>query len=227
MLYTLDPQSLTKDVDLQSVPPRTLSWLASVYGMARMPEEANRIMRDALRWHPSDVMLNFDHGYGLAYQNRWQEAIRMYARATAIRPDAAGIWQMMGMALEKVDELDNARDAFERACELEDDYGPTWVNLGNVLLKQDRSTEALAAGRRAIELMPDKPAGHGIVGRSLMQQGKFHDALPVLEKCDQVRKNNPRWQGPSKKWIAECKRLMQESPASDNSPEDGGKETQQ
>ena len=203
-------QALVKDVDFESLSPRTLSWLSSVYWMAQMPDEANDIIVAALHRHPSDVMLNFDRGYSLAHQQRWQEALRMYSRAIALRPDAAGIWQMMGIALEKVDELENAREAFERACELEDDYGPTWVNLGNVLLKLERADEAQTAGQRAIELTPDHPSGYGVVGRALMQQEKYQEALPILEKCDEVRVNDRRWQKPSKQWIAECKRHLSE-----------------
>ncbi len=201
---------LTEGVDFESLSPRTLSWLSSVYWMARMPKEANDIIRDALRRHPSDVMLNFDRGYSLAHQQRWQEAIRMYSRAIAMRPDAAGIWQMMGIALEKVDELENAREAFEEACELESDYGPTWANLGNVLLQLDEAEQAKAAGQKAIDLMPERPAGYGIVGRALMQQEMYKEALPILEKCDEVRVNERRWQKPSKQWIAECKRHLAE-----------------
>lgn len=185
-----------------------------------MAAEADQMIRDSLRRHPTDVMLNFDYGYGLAHQKRWQEAIRMYSRALALRPDAAGIWQMMGMALENVDELDNAREAFERACELEGDYGPTWLNLGNVLLIQQRSDAALNAGRQAIDLMPEHPGGYGIAGRALMQQKNYEEALPLLEKCDDVRKNHRRWQKPSKQWIADCKRLLNGSPTPADSPEE-------
>ena len=201
-------RELTKDVDLTSRSPRTLTWLSSVYGMAGKFDEGNQIVRDALRRHPSDVMLNFDYGFSLYHQKRWHEAARMYSRAIALRPDAAGIWQMLGMALEKADELDNARDAFRRACELEDDYGPTWANLGNVLLRQENSDEALAIGRRVIELMPDHPSGYGIAGRALMQQEKFDEALPLLEKCDEVRVNFRMWQKTSKQWIAACRQQL-------------------
>jgi serine/threonine protein kinase/Tfp pilus assembly protein PilF len=193
LIYAAKPVSreqvdeLIKDVDLTIVSPRTLTWLSAVYGMAGMAEEANQLIRDALRRHPSDVMLNFDFGYSLSHQKRWQEAIRMYSRALALRPDAAGIWRMMGIALEKVEELENACDAYERACELEDDHGPTWANVGTMLLLQKRSDEALNAGRRVIELMPDHPDGYGIAGRALMQQKNFDEALPLLEKCDEVR----------------------------------------
>ena len=82
--------------------------------------------------------------------------------------------------------------------------------MGNVLLKQQNSDEALKAGRRAIELMPDHPSGYGVAGRALMQQEKYTEALPLLEKCDEVRTNFPRWQKTSKRWIAECKRKMME-----------------
>jgi tetratricopeptide (TPR) repeat protein len=193
LIYAAKPVSreqvdeLIKDVDLTTVSPRTLTWLSAVYGMAGMAEEANQLIRDALRRHPSDVMLNFDFGYSLSHQKRWQEAIRMYSRALALRPDAAGIWRMMGIALEEIEEPDNALDAYERACELEDDHGPTWANVGTMLLLQKRSDEALNAGRRVIELMPDHPDGYGIAGRALMQQKNFDEALPLLEKCDEVR----------------------------------------
>lgn len=216
LIYAARPVSreevddLTKGIDLTKVSARTLSWLSSVYGMAGMTEEANQLIRDALRRHPTDVMLNFDFGYGLAHQRRWHEAIRMYSRAIALRPDAAGIWRMMGIALEKVEEPKNALDAYERACELENDHGPTWGNLGNLLLLQKRTDEALTAGRRAIELMPDHPDGFGIAGRALMHQGNLKEALLLLEKCDEVRPKYRRWQGTSKRWIAECKRLIQQ-----------------
>lgn len=214
LIYAAKPVSreqieeLTRNVDFSTVSPRTLTWLSSVYGMAGMAAEADQMIRDSLRRHPTDVMLNFDYGYGLAHQKRWQEAIRMYSRALTLRPDAAGIWQMMGMALENVDELDNAREAFERACELDGDYGPTWLNLGNVLLTQQESDAALHAGRRAIDLMPEHPGGYGIAGRALMQKKDYEEALLLLEKCDDVRKNHRRWQKPSKQWIADCKRLL-------------------
>ena len=199
---------LTKGVDLSKVSPRTLSWLASAYGMVGDMKSADRVVRDALRRHPSNVMLNFDYGYGLAAQNRWQEAIRMYSRAVALRPDASGIWRMMGIALDKVNEPDNAREAFERACELESDYGPSWVSLGNVLLKLKRYDDAINAGRRATRLQPKKPAGHGIIGRALMQQKKYKAAIPNLEQCNQLSAKSPKWKQQSEQWLGECRRLL-------------------
>jgi serine/threonine protein kinase len=209
---------LIRDFDLTIVSPRTLSWLSSVYGMAGMADEADQLIRNTLRRHPSDVMLNFDYGYSLSHQKRWQEAIRMYSRALALRPDAAGIWRMMGIALQKVDEPENACEAFQRACEIEDDYGPTWASLGNALLTLERSDEALKSGRRLIEMMPDHPDGYGIAGRALMQQKSFNEALVLLEKCDEVRSNYPAWQQTSKRWIAECKRLLEQASAPQEAP---------
>ena len=176
-------EEITRGVDLESHSPRTIAWLSYLYGFAGMPDEATRLLRDTLRRHPTDVLLNFEIGYTLAKQKRFQEATRFYSRCIALRGDAAGIWQMMGIALEQVDELQNAREAFQRACELEDDYGPTWANLGNVLLKQQNSDEAVKAGRRVIELMTDHPEGYGIAGRALMQQEKYTEALDRIAIC--------------------------------------------
>ena len=137
----------------------------------------------------------------------------MYSRAVALRPDAAGIWQMMGIALEKVDELENARKAFERACELEDDYGPTWVNLGNVLLKQNKGAAALDAGRRAVQLTPAHPGGYGVVGRAQMQLKAYDRALPALEKCVELAVKTPHWKEPAEEWLEQCKKRLDEKAA--------------
>lgn len=196
---------LVDGVDLKSVSARTLSWLGSTYAMAGAEEDADRVARLALRVYPRDVMLNFDYGYQLAGQQRWQEAIRMYARAVALRPDAAGIWRVMGVALHEVDEPHNARAALQQCLTLEPEYAPSWVNYGEILLTLESWQEAARAGQQAIELAPEHPAGYGILGRSLMGQGKFTDALPELDTCHRLGAGLKSWHQPSAVWLKECR----------------------
>ena len=225
IIYAAKPVSrqevreLTKEIDIERLPPRTLTWLGAVYDMAEMDAEADELLAEAQNRHPFNVMLNFELGYRLAHQKRFHEATRIYSRALALRPDAAGIWQMMGLALERLGEFDNARHAYERACVLESDYAPTWVNLGNVLLAQKDFEAAVNAGDRAIELRPDHPSGYGIKGRAFMFAKQYQQALILLEKCDEVRSNHRAWQKPSKQWIAECKRLLRDASSADNNVE--------
>ena len=192
-------------VELTDLSPRTLSWLATIYTMAGQPQDMDRVSRLALRHHPDDLMVNFDYGYRLSVEGRWQEAIRMFMRSLALRSDAAGIWESLGRAYAQVEELNQARDALERACELEPDYGPGWVELGEVLLKLEQTSAALAAGERAIDADPTKPAGYGVVGRALMQRGDFDSALEQLENCHALGQDDPLWRGPSASWLEACR----------------------
>ena len=134
----------------------------------------------------------------------------MYSRALAVRPDAAGIWRVTGIAPEKLDELENAHEAFARACELEADYGPSWVDLGNVLLRQERYAEALSAGQRAMDLMPEHPAGYGLAGRASMRKENPQAALPLLEKCAQLAATTPTWKEPAQEWLDTCRQRVEE-----------------
>ncbi|MEM1450162.1 MAG: protein kinase [Planctomycetota bacterium] len=162
-----DVDALVGDTDLGALSPRALTWLATTYSIAGAHEESDRILRDAMHRHPQDVMLFFDYGRGLAARGRWNEALRMYARATAIRPDAGGIWRMTGLALAELGELENAREALRAACAREPEYGPSWVDLGEVLLRMELADDALEAGVRAVDLMPDSDAAKSVVDRAL------------------------------------------------------------
>lgn len=199
---------LVDGVDLSTLSPRTLSWLAGVYGMAGAADELDRIFALTLRLHPGDVMVNFDYAYLLDGQGRWQEAVRMYMRALALRPETAGIWQTMGLALVKLEEFENARQALERACELEPDYAPSWVNLGNVLLQLDQGSDAEEAGRRAEDLEPESPGAHGVIGRALMAQGHHSEALDALQSCHELGSQDPSWREPSASWVKQCQDLL-------------------
>ena len=109
---------LVEDVDLTVLPPRTLSWLATTYGMAGANDEAERILEIALIQYPKDFMLAFDTGLFFASQQRWEEAARMYHRCIPIRDDVAGIWSSLATALDKLGDPEAAARARARAEKL-------------------------------------------------------------------------------------------------------------
>ncbi|MCR9245782.1 MAG: serine/threonine-protein kinase [bacterium] len=200
--------ALLQGVDVEALDARTCSWLAMMHTGSGAPELADALIRGALRRFPDNVMLNFDYGLGLSFQNRPQEAIRYFARALTVRPGAAGIWRMMGGQLAKVGELDNAREAYAEACRHEDDYAPTWIDYGDVLLRLERWNEAVAAGRRAVRAQSDLPGGHAIIGRALMGLGEPAQALPELEECERCAARDPRFREPIGEWLAACRAAM-------------------
>lgn len=114
---TLD--NVVKDVELKSLTPRTLAWLAHSYMMVGAMKECDRVFEIALEKYPHDLMLNHDYGYALYHQQRYQEATRMYHRCLAMRDDVAGLWKSLAATLEKLDEKEAAEKARSRAAELD------------------------------------------------------------------------------------------------------------
>lgn len=118
---TMDGKAVDRAVqkaDLGEQGPRALSWLAVVYLGCGEPEKAEEIFDLALKQYPQDVMLNYDFALSLQEQDRNQEAIRMFNRCIALRPDVRGFWLSMAELLEGEDELDAATKARARAAEL-------------------------------------------------------------------------------------------------------------
>ncbi|MEL7498557.1 MAG: serine/threonine-protein kinase [Planctomycetota bacterium] len=106
-------QMATKDVELETLSPRTLSWLASCYAMVQDTDEAEEIYRTALRVYPQDVMLNFDFGYLLASQNRHVEATRIIHRCLVLRGNVPGFWKRLATSLTALGETQNAKRAMD------------------------------------------------------------------------------------------------------------------
>ena len=48
----------------------------------------------------------------------------------------------------------------------------------------------------------DEAEAEAILAYLYWRQEKYEEALPILEKCDEVRSNDPGWRWPSKRWIA-------------------------
>jgi serine/threonine protein kinase len=191
-------------VDLTSLSPRTLAWIANVFLMSGDAQRFDEVSQLGIRTHPGDLMLTHDYAYGLVAMERWQEAIRMFTRCLALRDDVAGIWQGLGMAHVEVEEFASARDALERACELEPGYAPNWSRLGELLLTMELPADALAAGRRSVATDPDAAGGHGVVGRALLGLGRPAEALPELERCHALGAADPTWHQPSQEWLDSC-----------------------
>ncbi|MCR9201946.1 MAG: serine/threonine-protein kinase [Planctomycetaceae bacterium] len=214
--------AVVADAGLTHATARTLSWLGTIYQYAGATDKCDRVLRDALDRYPTDVMLNFDYGFTLASQGRHHEAIRMYQRALAFRPDAAGLWQIMGVSMMHVEEFANAADAFRRSTTREPDYIPTYINLAEAQIQLDHADLALANGKKVIEHLPDRPDGYGLAGRALMRLGQFQTALPLLEKCDALA-GQRSWNKPSEKWLQQCREALaplcpQQTDSADNPP---------
>ncbi len=204
-------ESMITGVDLQQVEPRTLSWLAITFMMARDPERSNEIHEYALRYNPDDLMVNYDYALALGKQGRWDRAVRYLMRCTAVRPEVAGVWRTLGEALRENGELVESRKAIEYALELDPDHAPTLVALAWTQLLEENYAEAEAIARKAKSIIPQDAEAHALIGSALMGQGKPDEALPELEKCAELLGERRPEHLPIEQWIDDCRQMLESS----------------
>lgn len=218
VVYQADPattehlEALVGRCDLSKALPRTLSWLAITFQMARNPERSNEIHLMALKQHPDDLMLNFDFALTLSHQKDWNRAIRYYMRCTALRPELPGIWRGLGNCYRENGELDLSRDALEYAIELEPNHGPGYLDLAATCLAQKDHEATISWGEKALQQAVDKVEALRLVGHANMELERYAEALVAFEKCHELATEQKRdkTKYPTQEWLDQCRAKITE-----------------
>jgi Flp pilus assembly protein TadD len=88
----------------------------------------------------------------LSRKGLWREAIPHLRRVVEVDPSRATAWDALGEALNHVDDLDGALQAFQRSAELRPTNPRALRGLGVVYDRLNRPREAAAMYRRSREL---------------------------------------------------------------------------
>ena len=84
-----------------------------------------------------------------------------------MKPDYAGVYNNIGVALGDQEKLDEAIDAYKKAILLKPDYAEAYNNLGNILHDQDKLEESIEAFKKALLFKPDYAEAYFNIGSSL------------------------------------------------------------
>ncbi|AUC96900.1 hypothetical protein CWS35_23585 [Bradyrhizobium sp. SK17] len=108
------------------------------------------------------------------------EAIALFDRALALKPDLAEAWLGRGNAFAAMGRHDEALAAFDKAIALKPDLAGPW--LGHLLTNLGRFDKALAAYDKALVVKPD--LAEAWLGRchSYAKLGRYTEALAAYDK---------------------------------------------
>jgi len=104
-----------------------------------------------LRSDPTQVDALAPLGVLLARTGLWMDAVPHLKRAVELEPGRAVAWGQLGEALNHLDDLGGAREAYERAVELEPRNSRALYGLGIVLDRLNRPEDATHMYRRSRE----------------------------------------------------------------------------
>jgi tetratricopeptide (TPR) repeat protein len=105
-----------------------------------------------------------------------------------LNPNAAVVWQVLGMALARQGK--DALQALTTAAQLLPDDAGVHNNLGNALGRLGRFDDAVASYRRALALKPDFAEAHNNLGRTFLDLGQ---GAAAAESCRRALELEPRY----------------------------------
>jgi tetratricopeptide (TPR) repeat protein len=111
---------------------------------------------------------------------RYQEAARKLGQAVERVPDNPELWSSLGVAHERLNEVDPAIVAFQRALALTPRDPKIYLNLGLLYSRKDDLSKALNLYRRGLELEPTDASGNENYALLLMRMGKHQEAIDPL-----------------------------------------------
>jgi Flp pilus assembly protein TadD len=119
-----------------------------------MVETLNSSQRDLeqrLRSAPDDAEALLGLGVLLCRKGLWGVAVAHLRRAAELAPGLVEAWCRLGETLNKLDDLDGARGAYERAVALDAGHPRALYGLGVVFDRLSRPADATAMYRRSRE----------------------------------------------------------------------------
>jgi tetratricopeptide (TPR) repeat protein len=105
-------------------------------------------------------------------------AISEYMDALKNDPNNSGIYDNLGLAVEKASRLDEAAGYFQKAVQLNPMNATARYNLGRLLLQRGNDAQAMKELREALQLKPDHAGAHFCMGFAFMNLRKFDEAIP-------------------------------------------------
>jgi tetratricopeptide (TPR) repeat protein len=176
-------EKLLQDRVAERQPLTLLSRLA--LALPRESPTQLQVLRQMQHSHPDDFWANQNLAGSLHYRLRsqWDEAIRYYTAALALRPRSPATLVNLGNALWGKGDLDGAIVAFRDAVAQQPDYAGGYSRLGLALVVKGCIDEAADCFRSATRFAPLNPHFHYDLGQALRRQHQLDEAIAAFTKA--------------------------------------------
>lgn len=197
------------------------------HGCSGSSEEANSSTQGQAQSATVDVAQLNDANEALAAgdqlleNNKTEEAIQAFLRATELNPDLGEAWFKLGIAyalvekeqkvaaMEDVNAVENtnsrkapaaesekafkkAVEAYKRVLDKNPDDDASQFNLGRALNKLNEDDDAAKALKQAVKLKPEDGEYQTELGAILIKLAQYQEAIPPLKKALEIDPDNSR-----------------------------------
>ncbi|HYG35601.1 MAG TPA: tetratricopeptide repeat protein [Clostridia bacterium] len=175
----------------EAVPPNEetvdmLSQRASKLIAEGVPEDAIKLLQQALALKPDDENLHFDIGIAYAQTGSFTNAEHHYREALRLLPDNPEAHNNLGNLMLRSGRFEEAEKHFKEALEQFPEYPQAHNNLGLVLQRQNLTNEALACFQKAVEYDTNYWQGHYNLGKAYLMQNNQDQAITALQEAVRI-----------------------------------------
>ncbi|HMD54743.1 MAG TPA: tetratricopeptide repeat protein, partial [Phycisphaerae bacterium] len=161
--------------------------LALVLHKAGKLSEAEAIYQQILIRMPNSPNALHLMGVIAGQTGKPEAGVELIKRAISLRPQEAGYYINLGIALQALGRSGEAIAAYFAAIKLRPDFPQAYCNLGVALLSQDRFDEGVIAYREALRIKTDDWEAYEGLGIALKHQGHIAEAIDVFRKCLEIK----------------------------------------
>ena len=143
----------------------------------------------AVQIAPEDYLAHFHLGLLYYTTSRFLASEQEFREVVKLRPGFANGFDMLGLALEEVGNVEEAELSYRKAIKLAEqqkllEFSP-YLNLGKFLITRNRFAESVSPLERAIQLSSKSAEAPYFLGKALNKMGKGAEAVAALKKSVQ------------------------------------------
>jgi tetratricopeptide (TPR) repeat protein len=154
-----------------------LAGWARVFGAT---ETAQRLLETVRSEYPDDPAVLAAIAFLYVQQDRRREALALFERAAALRPDDAELAFNRGYLAQGLNDHEAAIGAFERAIDLKPDHDRALYGMALSQIALRRLDDAVKALERNTKLQPMSPYGWYQLGRVQHERGNVDRTAAIV-----------------------------------------------
>src|SRR3569623_549163 len=122
-------------------------------------------------------------------QGEYARAVKYLMRAAKLMPERPEVWNVLGTALQGLQQRPQALESYQRALRINKDFSAAHFNLGVLHLEQQQLPQAVAELKTFVAAEPNEAQGWQKLGTALL---RFHKADEAEKAFQQALRINPK-----------------------------------
>jgi len=140
------------------------------------------ILKVALRHNPENETAIHELAFCFEMNGQIEECIAYYKKFIDRYPYSYISWYNLGNAYMKLEDAENAVDAFDYSIVIEEDFGPAYFNRSMAFIELEKFDEAIEDLLETIRIESPQASTYCYIGECLEKLGKFDEAVSYYRK---------------------------------------------